>query len=48
MLLIFYIDFSNTVKQSDIKGMAEADDHETVKELQVFGQLLFNLKKLCY
>ena len=23
------------MKQADIKGMAEADDHETVKELQV-------------
>lgn len=32
----YYIYFSNTVKQSDIKGMAEADDHETVKELQEY------------
>jgi hypothetical protein len=39
-LLFVSLDFSNTVKQSDIKGMAEADDHETVKELQVFRQLL--------
>jgi hypothetical protein len=39
-LLFVSLDFSNTVKQTDIKGMAEADDHETVKELQVFRQLL--------
>lgn len=28
-------DFTNAIKQTDIKGLAEADDHETVKELQV-------------
>ena len=35
----FILDFSNTVKQTDIKGMAEADDHEMVKELQVLKAL---------
>ena len=35
----FILDFSNTVKQTDIKGMAEADDHEMVKELQVLKTL---------
>ncbi|XP_028411218.1 vacuolar protein sorting-associated protein 45-like [Dendronephthya gigantea] len=32
----YYIYFSNTVKQADIKGMAEADCDETVKELQEY------------
>lgn len=38
-------DFSNTVKETDIKGMAEADDHEAVKELQVLTnfQLILNI-----
>ena len=36
MNVVYYVlDFSNTVNQVDIKGMAEADDHEMVKELQV-------------
>lgn len=33
---VYYIYFSNTVSQASIKGMAEADDHETVKELQEY------------
>ena len=33
--VLFLLDFSNTISQASIKGMAEADDHETVKELQV-------------
>lgn len=33
---MYYIYFTNAIKQTDIKGLAEADDHETVKELQEY------------
>lgn len=33
---VYYIYFSNTISQASIKGMAEADDHEAVKELQEY------------
>ena len=40
--VLFLLDFSNTISQASIKGMAEADDHETVKELQVCWMLAGN------
>jgi len=35
MILVVCIDFSNTVKKSQIERLAEVDEHEVVREVQV-------------
>lgn len=34
--LITFVDFSNVVSKQDIKYLAEADEHEAVREVQEF------------
>ena len=33
---LYYVYFSNVIPKSDIKSMAEADEHEVVREVQEF------------
>ena len=34
-LLTYVLDFSNTVRKSDVERLAEVDEHEVVREIQV-------------
>jgi hypothetical protein len=48
--ILLWIDFTNFIRQSDVKKLADADEQEVVREVQVstFQQFeVMSLKQLC-
>ena len=42
MRILFALDFSNVISKQDVKTLAEADDQEVVREVQVNTGLYLN------
>lgn len=40
-LFVYFADFTNFLRQQDVKKLAEADEHEVVKEIQVRSEPVF-------